>query len=198
MLTKKKRFFLTFMKKTTKGTNGRCPLRLSKNPQMNFLCMRLVSSTMVASACEGTGRSVRGLALLSAASRDARAAVLLAVELGRSSLRASPTVLSEHVVRDLRSLDAYSLGKCLLCGRRKRDVKRTHLPLLVVHPTCVHRSGSFVKLSSVIGRRSRRSSTRHEVDGHLVLRAKAVSWYECVLSEPHPAFQLRSVLGWDV
>jgi hypothetical protein len=109
------------------------------------------------------------LRALSAVSRGAYAAVLSAFSLERARrrceggirLRAWPASLASHVAFTIRTLEAYAHGKCLLCGKRKADIPKRMMPLLVAHPTCVHvlkQRGTFVSRAhaiSALGKRRR-------------------------------------------
>jgi hypothetical protein len=113
------------------------------------------------------------LRALSEVSKGAYAAVLSAFSLERARrrceggirLRAWPASLASHVAFTVRTLEAYAHGKCLLCGKRKADIQKRMMPLLVAHPTCVHvlkQRGTFVSRAhaiSALGKRRRDAAT---------------------------------------
>jgi len=167
------------------------------------------------------------LRALSAVSKGAYAAVLSALSLERARrrgergirLRAWPASLASHVAFTIRTLEAYAHGKCLLCGKRKADIPKRMMPLLVAHPTCVHvlkQRGTFVSRAHAIGalgKRRRDASAASAasapcrsdkpdnpdkpgtLDGCLELVATCpYRSYRCVLGAPFAAFELTSVM----
>ncbi len=149
-----------------------------------------VAVALVCRALAGDRKAARAIADLAVCSRALRAAVLSALRTRVPEFRASPATLAAHVAVTTLTVDAYANAKCLLCGKAKRDVRAAERPLLVVHPTCVrkgHLAGTFVTLASL---KRRRVDPRDA----LVLAARAIGWYQCVLNCPRRAFFASSAL----
>ena len=171
------------------------------------------------------------LRALSAVSKGAYAAVLSALSLERTRrrreggirLRAWPASLASHVAFTIRTLEAYARGACLLCGKRKADIPKRMMPLLVAHPTCVHalkQRGTFVSRAHAIGALGKRRRLATEaalvsssakpprsdeprtlerpdspLEGCLELVATCpYRSYRCVLGAPFAAFERTSVM----
>ena len=161
--------------------------------KMHRLHSAILVRVAIALACRalaGDRNAARAIADIATCSRALRAAVLSALHTLAPVFRASPQTLAAHVAITPRTLDAYANAKCVMCGKPKRDVRAAERPLLVVHPTCVrkeHLAGNFVTVASLKRRRAC-------VGAALVLTARAIGWYECVLNRPRRAFFASSAL----
>ena len=159
--------------------------------RVNSKILARIATALATLALRGDRKAARAVALLSATSRAARLAVRDALA-SVPAFRSFPASLAAHVAVTPLTIDAHANATCLLCGKPKRDVRAAARPLLVVHPTCVrkeHKAGTFVTAASL-----RRRNVDHS--DALVLAARAIGWYQCVLSRPRrPFFASSALLG---